>query len=151
MGVNQKGANDQIQEKDSHHITTWKETSEMWIRSRKLRKTRIYKMGGSRIIGTGCRATTIGPTLLVGTKIRSRHPNEMVFSLGMKVEIRGRAIRIDHGGKFYKDSEWALKTNGISLARNIPLLSEFSRYGEWGGGGGGAKRWGKYVICPPSK
>ena len=36
----------------------------------------------------------------------------------------------DHGGKGYEDSDFDLKTKEISLARNMPLLSEFTRYGK---------------------
>ena len=40
----------------------------------------------------------------------------------------GKAPMADPGGKVYKDSDCALKANGRSLAKNMPLLSEFSRY-----------------------
>ena len=32
----------------------------------------------------------------------------------------------DPGGKVYRDSDWALETNERSLAKHIPLLSEFT-------------------------
>ena len=43
----------------------------------------------------------------------------------------GTSPRADPGGKAYQDSEWALRTNERSVARNIPLLSEFTNYADW--------------------
>ena len=42
--------------------------------------------------------------------------------------LTGRAPMTDHGGEAYQDSDCDLKTNEMSLANNIPLLSEFSFY-----------------------
>ena len=42
----------------------------------------------------------------------------------------GKYLRTDPGGKVYQDIDWALKTIGGSLDNNMPLLSEFSRYGN---------------------
>ena len=44
----------------------------------------------------------------------------------------GKAPRTDPVGKVYQDSVWvwSLKTNARYLAKNMPLLSEFRRYGD---------------------
>ena len=58
---------------------------------------------------------------------------EMVASINGEIETpTGREPMTDPGGKVYQDSDWALKTNERSLAKNMPLLSEFTRCGEWG-------------------
>ena len=41
----------------------------------------------------------------------------------------GEASRADPGGKDHHDSDLALKTNGRSIAKNMPLLIEFAGYG----------------------
>ena len=58
----------------------------------------------------------------------------------------GRTISEDHGCKVYKDSDWGVKTNERSLARNMPVLSEFTRYGEWGTS---SKRWANMLYNRP--
>ena len=58
----------------------------------------------------------------------------------------GKAQRADPGGKGYPDSDSDLKTNGRSLAKNTPLLSEFTRYGGWGIA---SKRWAKMLHNRP--
>ena len=60
----------------------------------------------------------------------------------------GRAPTTDHGGKVYHDSDFALKTIGRSLAGNMHLLIEFTRYWDWGGR---IKKMGEDVIQPPIK
>ena len=41
-------------------------------------------------------------------------------------------LKTDHGRKAYKDSDCALKINEGSIAKNMPLLREFSNYDDWG-------------------
>ena len=40
----------------------------------------------------------------------------------------GRTLRTDPGGNAYQGSDFALKTNGGSVAKNMPLLSKFTSY-----------------------
>ena len=54
----------------------------------------------------------------------------------------GKAPMADPGGKVYQDSDWVLKTNEGSLAKNMPLLIQFTRYGD----GDRSKKMGKEVI-----
>ena len=58
----------------------------------------------------------------------------------------GRAPMTDPVGKVYQDSDWDLKTNGRSLAKNVPLRSEFTYYGDLGNA---AKRWAKMLYVHP--
>ena len=41
-------------------------------------------------------------------------------------------LRMDPVGEAYGESNWALKTNERSIVKQMPLLSEFSSYSEWG-------------------
>ena len=41
-------------------------------------------------------------------------------------------LKTDHGGKEYKDIDWALKINERAIAKNMPLLREFDNYEDWG-------------------
>ena len=41
-------------------------------------------------------------------------------------------LKADHGGKAYKDIDWALKINESAIARKIPLLIEFDNYDDRG-------------------
>ena len=50
---------------------------------------------------------------------------------GNKNQI-GKTLRDDPGGKARRDSDRALKTYERSVAGNMPLLSEFTNYSEWG-------------------
>ena len=59
---------------------------------------------------------------------------------------KGRAPMADPGGKVYQDSGRGLKTNVRCLAKNMPLLNEFTRYGEWGVA---AKRWAVMLYNHP--
>ena len=68
------------------------------------------------------------------------------FSKGESRNPVGRAPRTDHGGEVYRDSDWALRPNGGTLANNMPILREFTRYGEWGGA---SKRWAKVLYIRP--
>ena len=52
----------------------------------------------------------------------------------------------DHGGKAYAKSEWATKTNERSISKQMPLLSEFPGYSEWGNE---AKRWTRMLHNRP--
>ena len=47
-------------------------------------------------------------------------------------------LRVGPGGKAYAKSDWATKTNERSIAKQMPLLSEFSGYSVWGED---AERW----------
>ena len=58
----------------------------------------------------------------------------------------GRSPRTDPGGKAYQDIEWALKTNGGSVAGNMPLLIEFANYVDWEADGGG---WASMLHSRP--
>ena len=49
-------------------------------------------------------------------------------------------------GEVYAQSDWALRTNEMSIAKLMPLLSEFSRYSELGKE---AKRWEKTLHNDP--
>ena len=40
--------------------------------------------------------------------------------------------RQDPAGEVYARSDWALKTKEMSAVKQMPLLSEFSSYSEWG-------------------
>jgi len=40
--------------------------------------------------------------------------------------------RPDPAGEAYARSEWALKTNERSVAKQMPLLGDFAGYSEWG-------------------
>ena len=51
--------------------------------------------------------------------------------------------RADPVGEAYAASNWALKTNERSVAKQMPLLSEFPSYSEWGKE---ARRWAKNTI-----
>ena len=42
-----------------------------------------------------------------------------------------QTFKEDPAGKAYARSDWALKTNERSVAKQIPLLGEFSSYIEW--------------------
>ena len=68
------------------------------------------------------------------------------FAKGENQNPVGKAPMTDPGGKVYQDSGWALKANGGSLAKNMPLLSEFARYAEWGIA---SKRWAKMLYNHP--
>ena len=93
-------------------------------------------------------AIITGPKLRVGAKIRDRQPKEGgIFDKGESRNPAGRTPMIDHGCKVYKDSDWGLKRIERSQARNIPLLSEFTRYGEWGGS---SKRWANKLYNHPA-
>ena len=50
------------------------------------------------------------------------------------------------GEKAYRDSDRALKTNERPLAKNMHLLSEFSRYVDWETD---AKRWETMLYNRP--
>ena len=52
----------------------------------------------------------------------------------------------DPGGKAYAKSDWATKTNEMSVAKQMPLLSEFSGYSEWENE---AKRWTRALYNRP--
>ena len=47
------------------------------------------------------------------------------------------------GGGVHARSDWSLKTNERSAAKQMPLLGEFSRYSEWGKE---AKMWARNAI-----
>ena len=40
-------------------------------------------------------------------------------------------LKTEHGDQAYKDSDRALKINEGAIAKNMPLLSEFSNYDGW--------------------
>ena len=44
--------------------------------------------------------------------------------------LMGENLKTDHGCNAYEDIDWALKTNGRSIAKNMPLLSEYANYGD---------------------
>ena len=50
---------------------------------------------------------------------------------GKQTLLGGGNLKTDPGGKAYEDSEWALKTNGGAIAKNMPLLMEYANYGAW--------------------
>ena len=54
------------------------------------------------------------------------------FAKGRNRNPIGEAPVTYHGGKVYQDSGWDLETNGRSLAKNVHLHIEFTRYGECG-------------------
>ena len=54
--------------------------------------------------------------------------------------------RADTVGQAYSASNWALGTNERSVAKQIPLLSEFPSYSEWGGE---ARRWARALYIQP--
>ena len=43
----------------------------------------------------------------------------------------GENLKTDPGGKAYKDSDCALKTNDREVAKNMSLLREYTNYGDW--------------------
>ena len=57
-----------------------------------------------------------------------------------------RSPRADPGGKVYHGSDWALKTKGRSLAKIMPLLSEFTFYVDWETD---VARWAKMLYIRP--
>ena len=56
-------------------------------------------------------------------------------------------IRAAPAGEVYGASNWALKTNERSVAKQMPLLSEFPSYSEWGDQEDGRK---PFIITPVS-
>ena len=58
----------------------------------------------------------------------------------------GREPGTDPGCKVYQDSDLALKTNERSLAKKMPVLSEFTFYVDWEIA---AKRWAKMLCNHP--
>ena len=52
----------------------------------------------------------------------------------------------DPGGKEYAKSDWATKINERSVAKQMPLLSEFPGYREWGAE---ARRWTRMLYNRP--
>ena len=58
----------------------------------------------------------------------------------------GRKLKADPGGRAYRDSDLSLKTNERDVAKNMPLLSEFTNYGDWGAG---ASRWARMLRGRP--
>ena len=55
-------------------------------------------------------------------------------------------IRANPLGEVYEASNWALKTNESSLAKQMPLVGEFPSYIEWGKE---ARRWDKTLYNHP--
>ena len=71
--------------------------------------------------------TTTGADFRTGAKIRGRRVQRKRRVVSQKEKNpMGRAPMTDHGGKVYQDSDWALKTNGRYLAKNMTSLSEFT-------------------------
>ena len=68
------------------------------------------------------------------------------FDIGRNHNPTGRATRTDPGGKVYRDSDRDLKTNEMSLAKNIHLLIESPIYLDWEAG---EKRWAKMLYSHP--
>ena len=54
-----------------------------------------------------------------GSPVKGRRPNPV-----------GMSLRTDPGGKAYRDSGRALKTNEGAVMENMHLLSEFTNYGD---------------------
>ena len=58
----------------------------------------------------------------------------------------GSNLRGDHGGKAFAKSEWATKINERSVAKQMPLMGEFSSYSEWETE---AQRWTRMLYNRP--
>ena len=52
------------------------------------------------------------------------------FAEGGNPMSTGGNLKADPGGKAYTDSDWALKTNGRAVAKNMPWLSEYANYSD---------------------
>ena len=72
--------------------------------------------------------------------------NKGNFAKGRNRNPIGRTLRADHGSKAFRDIDWDLKTNGRSVAGNMPLLSEFTNYADWDTDAG---RWAMMLHNPP--
>ena len=51
---------------------------------------------------------------------------------GGEASTGGGNLKTDPGCKAYEDSEWALKTNGRAIVKNMHLLRGCANYGDWG-------------------
>ena len=72
--------------------------------------------------------------------------NKGIFAKAKNKNPIGRTLRTDPGGGAYRDSGWHLKRNGRSVAENMPLLSEFTRYLDWEAD---ARRWAMMLYNRP--
>ena len=69
------------------------------------------------------------------------------FAKGEKPELMGENLKTDPGGRAYEDIDCDLKTNERALAKNMPLLSEYTNYGDWATD---AARWARMLRNHPA-
>ena len=79
-------------------------------------------------------------------KKKERQKEEIIYG-GWPNTFNPPTSRADPVGEAYSASNWAIKTNERSVAKQMPLLSEFSSYIEWGGEE--ERRWARTLYNHP--
>ena len=87
----------------------------------------------------------MGPSNVLGIKHASV-ANKGKLRNRKKVTTNVAKPKGDPGGKAYAKSDWATKINERSVAKQMPLLSEFPGYREWGAE---ARRWTRMLYNRP--
>ena len=82
-----------------------------------------------------------------GRKFAIPQKNNGSFAKGENPNPTGRTPTTDPAGKAYGDSDFALKTNGRSVAKNMHLIKWVSKLCELGNQ---RKTMGKDAVHPPS-